>query len=185
MRPLAVRVTRRTVAWTAALLAIAGGTGVLYLLRTHGLLDTGPHVSGALALQQLAGDSAQPLARMAVAFGGAGLAAGIAVGALTRLSAEAAALIAAALCWLVEVAAGAGGDAIANSITLWPRVGPQLDRQAPWVAAGLVLFSTYLAVRGTRAALRPGPVPSAALRSQPRPNVATTRPHAPGARLES
>ncbi len=187
MSPHAARLARGAVAWTAALLAIAGGTGVLYLLRGGGLLAAGPHVSGALSLQQLAGDAAQPLARVALAFGGAGLVAGIAVGALTRLSAEAGALIAATLCWLVEIAAGAGGDAIANSIRFWPRVAPQLDRQASWVAGGLVLFSAYLAIRGVRAALHPGPAapPRVGLHAQPGPNLASTRRHVHGATIES
>lgn len=182
MRGRIARAALGLAAWLVALAAIAGATGVLYLLRGAGALGAGPAVGHALGLQQLAGDAAQPLGRVALAFGGAGVAAGLALALLTRLRAESGALIAAATCWLVGVGTGAGADSIAQNVPFWPRVGPQLDRQASWVEAGIVLFSTFLVMRATRLVSDRGEAPADQVAIPPagvqrESNVAPTRAH--------
>lgn len=175
-------------AWLVALLAIAAGSGVLYLLHGGRLLEAGPGVGYALGMQQLAGDATQPLARVVLAFAGAGVAAGLALALLTRLRADSGALIAAATCWLVGVGTGAGADAITQNVKFWPRVGAQLGRQASWVEAGIVLFASFLAMLAARAAFdRAGNAPPA-VAAPPRgvqreSNVASTRAHDRGATM--
>jgi len=184
------RVARGFAAWLLVVLSIAGGTGVLYLLRGGDVLAAGPPVGYSLGFQQLAGDAAQPLARVALAFAGAGVAAGLAFALLTRLRAESGALIAAATCWLLGIGTGAAADSIAQNVPFWPRVTPQLGRQASWVTAGIVLFATYLAMRVARACLaRDGAArhPAQALPGevQRESNVASTRAHPGGATIVS
>lgn len=176
------RIARGLAAWVLALLSIACGTGVLYLLRGAGVLDLGPSVGHALGFQQLAGDAGQPLGRVLPAFAGAGVAAGLAFALLTRLRAESGALIAAGTCWLLGIGTGAAADAIAQNVRFWPRVAPQLGRQASWVSAGIVLVATFLTMQAARALLaRRG---AAGHPAQPRPgevqresNLASTRTH--------
>lgn len=55
MRGRLARIGLGLAAWLVVLLAIAGGTGVLYLLRGGRLLEAGPGVGHVLGLQQLAG----------------------------------------------------------------------------------------------------------------------------------
>lgn len=66
------------------LIVVAGllaGTGWLYLLRGLGWLDVGPRIGDALPLLQLASFDGQPLARVLVAWVGAGALVGVALGA--------------------------------------------------------------------------------------------------------
>src|SRR5205085_604507 len=79
------RLGRGALGVAVTVVATAAGVGWLYLLFQWGALDAGPHVSGALPLQQLAGNEAQPLLRVAVAWLPAGVAAGAALTALTRM----------------------------------------------------------------------------------------------------
>lgn len=183
MRRRAARTALGLAAWLIALLSIAAGTGVLYLLRGAGALGGGPGVGQALGLQQLAGDAAQPLARVAFAFAGAGVAAGLAFALLTRLRALSGALIAAATCWLLGIGTGAAADAIAQNVRYWPRLAPQLGRQASWVTAGIVLVATFLTMRAARAfaaarSTGAAPAPRPGGEVQRESNAAATRAHA-------
>src|SRR5690349_4961480 len=101
------------VAWLLALAALLAGTGVLYLVAHEPVLRIGPHVTGALPLEQLAGNDAQPLASLVVAWVPAGFVAGLAVGLLTRLGGVARVTSLAASCAVVLFTAGAFSDAIA------------------------------------------------------------------------
>jgi len=186
----AARIARGLAAWVLALLSIAVGTGVLYLLRGAATLRTGPAVGYALGFQQLAGDAAQPLGRVALAFAGAGIAAGLAFALLTRLRAESGALIAAGTCWLLGIGTGAAADSIAQNVPFWPRLAPQLGREASWVTAGIVLFATYLAMRLARACTAHYGTAGHPARALPgevqrESNVASTRAHARSATIVS
>jgi len=190
MSATAARTARGFAAWLLVVLSIAAGTGVLYLLRGGDVLAAGPSVGDSLGFQQLAGDAAQPLARVALAFAGAGVAAGLAFALLTRLRAESGALIAAATCWLLGIGTGAAADSIAQNVPFWPRVAPQLGRQASWVTAGVVLFATYLAMRVARACLARDDATTHPARMLPgevqrESNVASTRAHPGGATIVS
>src|SRR5262249_32747365 len=84
-------------AWLIATAALFAGMGVLYLIRSESAFALGPQVSGALPLEQLAGQSGQPFGHLVIAWVPAGFAAGLALASLTRLRAAARALSLAAL----------------------------------------------------------------------------------------
>jgi hypothetical protein len=129
----------------------AGGVGWLYLLFQAGALPAGPRVDGALPLQQLAGNDAQPLARLAVAWLPAGLGAGVALAGLTALGRPARSLVVAAIASILLVAAGAVSDAIALNDRVVPQLGHQLTRAGTWVAVGLLVIGSLPAGRWRRA----------------------------------
>jgi len=131
--------------------ATAAGVGWLYLLFQWGALDAGPHVSGALPLQQLAGNEAQPLLRVAVAWLPAGVAAGAALTALTRMGWVARAAVVALVSWPVLFASGAISDAIALNERVDQHLGPQLRSSGTWVAVGLMVIGSLLAARADAA----------------------------------
>ncbi len=138
---------RRAVGLGALLLtvvAVAGGVGVLYLIRHVPWLAGPPTLSGALPLQQLAGEASQPLARLVVAWLPAGLVAGFALGTLSRLDRPGRAIAAGSVAAVMLVAAGAGADAVAISGPLAPHVLPQLGRTGTWAAVALFAIGTSL-----------------------------------------
>jgi hypothetical protein len=120
--------------------------GWLYLIRGVGALALGPRVKGALPLQQLAGDDAQPLARMGLAWVPAGVAAALALSAGSALSPLARAVAIACACWIVLVLAGAVSDAAAISASVPSHVPDQLTRAGTWTAVAL-MFTGALLVR--------------------------------------
>ena len=126
------------------------GVGLLYLLRRLGALDVGPRLADALPLERLARADAQPLARMAAAWLAAGLSAGMALTALTRLRTSACALAAAGLGLVLLTAAGAASDAVESSERLLPDVPPQLH-QPGLLAAVAFLAAGALAGAAARA----------------------------------
>jgi hypothetical protein len=136
--------------------ASAAGVGWLYLLFQAGALAAGPRLAGALPLQQLAGNDAQPLLRVAVAWLPAGLAAGAALGVLTRLRRVARALTVGLVGAIVLVAAGAVSDAIALNERVLPHLGSQLGRDGTWVAVGLLVIGSLPAGAGRARASRWG-----------------------------
>jgi hypothetical protein len=129
---------------------VFGGIGWLYLLRSVPVLAIGPQVDGALPLQQLAGDDAQPLLRVALAWVPAGAVAGAALRRLTALHElpRIAALSAVAL--VVLVVAGAISDAAAISASVQSHVLPQLGRVGTWAAVGLIVIGAQLQARWGR-----------------------------------
>ncbi|MGI8558404.1 MAG: hypothetical protein ACR2ND_08865 [Solirubrobacteraceae bacterium] len=66
------------------LIALLAGFGWLDGLRSLGVLGAGPRVADALPLRRLAGDSAQPLSRVILAWGSVGLVAGVALAGIPR-----------------------------------------------------------------------------------------------------
>jgi hypothetical protein len=140
-------VERGALAAATVLAATVAGVGWLYLLfRTAGL-DAGPRLSGALPLQQLAGSDAQPLARLAVAWLPAGLAAGGALAALTRLGPVARAVAVAAVAGTLLFVAGAVSDAIALNEGVGAHLGGQFGRAGTWVPVALMVTGALPAGR--------------------------------------
>jgi hypothetical protein len=129
------------------LLAVAAGTGWLYLLRSWHVLAVGPRVPGSLELERLAAADAQPLLRVLAAWVPAGLAAGAALAWLVPLRRGLLAAAAGACAFVLLMGLGAASDAIENSETLGRHLSAQPGRVGPWVAAGAVLIGTYLGAR--------------------------------------
>jgi hypothetical protein len=119
-------------------LVVAGGVGWLDVLGGVALLDAGPPVPGALPLQRLAGNDAQPLARVLVAWIGAGLVLGAVLAAAGRLGRLARAAGAALIGGVTLVALGALQDAVTTSEPLLGHVLPQLAREGLWVAVAVL-----------------------------------------------
>jgi hypothetical protein len=127
--------------------AVCAGTGWVYLLRQGHDLGLGPSVKGALPLQQLAGGDAQPLLRMVVAWLPAGVAVGVALGALTRLSRPARAALTAVVSAALLLAASAISDSIAQNDAIREHVSAAFSRQAIWLAVGLLTLGALIAPR--------------------------------------
>lgn len=144
---LMARLGRGLGAGLIVVVAVAAGVGALYRLRAAGALPLGPHVPGALPLQQLAGGEAQPLARMALAWIPAGFVAGLALAWLGRLRGPARGLVAALVAAALLLLAGAASDAIAMSEPLAPHLAPQLNRAATWVAVALFAGAALVPAR--------------------------------------
>ncbi len=118
----------------ALLVAVAAGTGWLYLLRELHVLTLGPRLGGALPLQQLAGGDAQPLIRMTAAWLPAGVAAGIALG---RAYAAAARRPGAWSAGLASLALLVLGSAVSDSIAQNDaRAGAHLRRRSRTARSG-------------------------------------------------
>jgi hypothetical protein len=129
------------------LLAVAAGTGWLYLLRSWHVLGVGPGVGGSLELERLASADAQPLLRVLAAWVPAGLGAGVALAWLVPIRRGLLAAAAGACALALLMGLGAASDAIENSETLGRHLSAQPGRAGPWVAAGVVLIGTYLGAR--------------------------------------
>jgi hypothetical protein len=118
----------------ACALIVAGGVGWLNVLGGVPLLDAGPLVPGALPLQRLAGNEAQPLVRVLVAWIGAGLVMGAVLAAAGRTGRLKRATAAALTGGVTLVALGALQDAITTSEPVLGHVLPQFTREGLWVA---------------------------------------------------
>jgi hypothetical protein len=125
-------------------LAVAAGIGWLYLLRDAGALKAGPQISAALPLQRLAGGSAQPLARLVVAWLPAGLAAGFGVAAVSRLRRPGRVAATALVALGALLALGAAADAVTASEPFGPHLRSQPHHAAIWIAAGLIALGATL-----------------------------------------
>lgn len=137
--PRAVRALGSGVAGFVVVLATAlAGIGWLYTLRKTGALDAGPRLHEALPLQRLAGDAAQPVLRLVVAWLPAGLVAGLALRAVGFRHRVVRVLWAFALTAVLLGAAGAASDAITASESLGRHLSAQPGRVAIWLAAALV-----------------------------------------------
>jgi hypothetical protein len=134
--------------------ATAAGVGWLYLLFQWGALGAGPHVTGALPLQQLAGNESQPLLRVVVAWLPAGAAAGAALAGLTRLRWLGRAAVVALVGWAVLFASGAISDAIALNERVDQHLGPQLHSTGTWTAVGLMVIGSLLTAPAAAARAR-------------------------------
>jgi len=132
---------------------VLAGFGWLYLLREGGVLGIPPRVPRALGLQQLAGDDAQPLARMALAWLAGGALIGSALegfSGLGRLWRTATFALTSAV---LLVLLGAAADALTNNQRLSAHITGQLGNAGSWVALGLLVTGFELGGR-LRGALR-------------------------------
>src|SRR4051794_7192837 len=140
-------IARPAAALAAAVGGTAAGIGWLYLLRHAGTLDGGPRIHMALPLQRLAGGSAQPLARLLVAW----LPAGVAAGALLVAAGYQRRVVRGALMFAMTLvlllALGAAADGVTASEPIPSHLAQQPHRTATWLAAALA---------GLGAALLPG-----------------------------
>lgn len=146
------RIARGSAAGLVALATAPCAIGLLYLLRDAGLLQAGERLAGSLPLQQLAGDAAQPAARVAFAFASAGLAAGALLGLLTRVRLSLLAASTGALAWAALVLAGAASDAIASSLRFAAQLQPQLAHGGLWAESAALLAGLLLGARLARRA---------------------------------
>lgn len=131
-----------------AAISVFAGLGWLYLLFKAGLLGPGPHLGGALPLQQLAGSADQPLLRLAAAWLPAGAVTGIALARLTswRHPGLAAGAVVAVLLTLT----GAASDAVANGQAVAAHLAPQLGHTGLIASALLMVAGAAAASRLTR-----------------------------------
>lgn len=142
-------------ALAALLLAAPSALGLLYLLRQHGDLASGPLLRGALPLQQLAGGDAQPLLRVALAFGAAGVAGGVLLALATRARTLVLTLAATVVTFLLLLLSGAASDAVANSYRFVPQLAPQLLHGGLWAETALLAAGTIAGACGARLLRRP------------------------------
>jgi hypothetical protein len=150
--------------WLLAIVAVCAGVGWLYLLRGTGALAAGPAMHGALPLQELAGQGAQPLLRMAAAWLPSGFAAALALGSCTRMRAAAIALGAGLLSFALLFPATATSEAVEYNERLSAHLVPALQRTGLWTAVALVVIGSL-----------PGAAAGARARRRPRLAATTTR----------
>ena len=138
------------VRWLAVLLALCGGVGWLYLVRDSTLLDAGPQLRGALPLEELAHQGAQPLARMAAAWLPAGFVAGLALAlAANRRRPWLTVLGPTLLGFVLLFASTAGSEAVSRNQALTAHLVPALRRPGLWVALAFIAIGALLALAAT------------------------------------
>jgi hypothetical protein len=133
------------IAGAVCAVAVVAGTGWLYLISGTASLAIGPRVPGALPLQQLAGQDAQPLLRVAIAWLASGVTAGTLLAWLTHLRRATGTAIVGALAALLLVLAGAASDAVAVSEPVVAHLAAQLQRPGVWVESGLLAAGALIA----------------------------------------
>ena len=129
------------------MVAPVAGVGLLYLLRNAGVAHAGPRPAGALPLEQLDGTDGQPLARMALAWLPAGVAAGAVLGAFTRGSRQ---LVLAALTVVaggVLFLSAAASDAVANNEPFSQDLATPLSAAGVWVSLVLLVIGAAIGER--------------------------------------
>ncbi len=141
----AVRAAAHTLlAGVTIVAAVLAGVGWLYALRGFGWFAAGTHIGDALPLLQLAGADAQPLLRIALAWIGAGLVAGL---VLRRAARPWRLLIAGTPAVILLLLASQASYALARNLNfvhiLWSR-SPGLG---PWVEALLFAAGSCLPAR--------------------------------------
>jgi hypothetical protein len=120
-------------------LVVVAATGWLYTLRNLEALRVGPHVSGALPLQQLARSDDQPLLRLIVVWVPAGALAAALLSRWARMSAPAVLASIVAIAVVLLVLAGAMSDAVAISESVRGHIASQFTRAGTLVAVVLML----------------------------------------------
>jgi K+ transporter len=131
----------------------------LYLLRNAGIAHLGPSPAGALPLEQLDGTDAQPLARMALAWLPAGLAAGVMIATLARSSRTVILGVFTLVAAAVLLLSAAGSDAVANSESFKGDLTVPLSAAGIWVSLVLLVIGAAI---GERLAVVSRRAPSAA-----------------------
>ncbi|MEA2428873.1 MAG: hypothetical protein QOF37_2501 [Thermoleophilaceae bacterium] len=154
-----LRIAEWSLGWALAVVAVCAGVGWLYLLRDTKLLAVGPHMRGALPLEELAYRGAQPLLRMAVAWIPAGFAAGLALALTTRLRAASIAAAMGMLSFLMLYSTTVASEAVSRNERFAQHLGPVLGKSGLWAAVAFVIIGSLLAAlalgRG-QARRRPG-----------------------------
>lgn len=146
------------IAWVLAIAVILAGIGWLDLLRRQGLAGVGPRVPGALPLEQLAANDAQPLLRLMAAWLPVGALSARALAAGSRLSTHGQIVALVFVAALLLGFVGAVSDAATISGPLSEHVLPQLWRAGTVVAVVLIGLGAMAAAWASRAV---SPVPSA------------------------
>jgi hypothetical protein len=139
--------------WVVAVVAVCAGVGWLYLLRDSAVLDAGPYVKGALPLEELASAGAQPLLRMALAWLPAGIAAGVALGVLTRMRPAWVGVACTALGFVILGVTTTGSEALIHNERVSNHIGGALGRPGLWTAVALIAVGSFvgaLLARGRR-----------------------------------
>jgi hypothetical protein len=135
--------TRIGLAATMALAGTAAGVGWLYLLRDVRVLDVGPVLPDALALERLAGRDAQPLLRILAAFVPAGFAVAFVLRAAAGLGRAGRAVVAGVSAYALLIAAGTASDAVTRSQPAIRYVAAQPARAAVWLPAVILAICAY------------------------------------------
>ena len=146
--------------WVLVVVAVCAGVGWLYLLRDDRVLASGPSMTGALPLEELAGSGGQPLLRVAVAWLPAGFAAGLALALCTRMRATFVALSSGGVAFVVLFITTAASEAVSRNERVSTHLGPALDRTGIWAATAFVIIGALLAVVPARARRARPPEPS-------------------------
>jgi hypothetical protein len=154
--------------WLAVLLALCGGVGWLYLVRDSTLLDAGPRLHGALPLEELAHQGAQPLARVALAWLPAGFVAGLALELGARRARGWVTVLGPTLLGFVLLfASTAGSEAVSRNQRLTAHLEPALRRSSLWVAVAFIAIGALLALAATRVRRRGSSGPDAGAPAAP------------------
>jgi hypothetical protein len=127
-------VSGRIATVAATVVAAVAAIGWLYLLRNAHALRAGPGIGGAIPLQRLAGQDAQPLPALLIAWGPAGLIVGLVPGRIAEVGPIAVAALVGAVTFALLWVAGAAADALTANEPLGAHVGPALEHGALWVA---------------------------------------------------
>ncbi len=141
------------------LLAPVAGVGLVYLLRDAAIAGSGPRVSGALPLEQLAGADAQPLLRMVVAWIPIGIAVGGLIAVFTRSAWWLALAVLVLVAGVVLVVSGGMSNALTNNLPLTSELSTPLSDAGTWLALGLLVIGAAI---GERLAVAVARAPSAA-----------------------
>lgn len=127
------------------MLCVVAGVGWLYLLKDTGFLEGFAPVRGALPLQQLAGDSAQPLSRLLIVWLPCGVTAGFMLRAVGLPNRPLRAFGAALITYGLLVATGALSDAVAYSTRISSNISFQFNRPGTMVATLLMAVGALVA----------------------------------------
>jgi hypothetical protein len=127
------------------LLAPVAGVGLLYLLRGAHIAGTGSHIRGALPLESLAGDDAQPLARVALAWLPVGLVTGALFAVFTRTPRLLTLVVAMVIAGVVLVVNVGVSISIENNESLTKHLHRGFDVAGPWVSLSLLVIGSSVA----------------------------------------
>ena len=151
--------------WVLCVLAVCAGLGWLYLLRDTSVLAAGPAMTGALPLQELAGNAAQPLLRVIAAWVPAGFAAGLALGLCTRMRPAAIAAGSGIAAFVILYPSTAASESVEHNERLSRHLGPALHHTGLWAAVALMVIGSLLAAHVARRSRRREPVPTTSPRA--------------------
>jgi hypothetical protein len=149
-----VRLRDLTGAVLLGLLAPVAGLGLVYLLRDAHIGRVGPDVGGSLPLESLAGDDAQPLVRVALAWLAVGLVAGALFVAFTRTPRVLTLVVTALIAGVVLVVNVGVSISIENNESLTTHLSRGFHEAGPWVALALLVMGAAVVEVAASAAAR-------------------------------